>query len=126
MKAAVETAHEVGNRDPSVLKIFVAPEFYFRGPNGAYDAATIINREESEETPGSTDDDDDFNTISEICEALDAIVSDEKYENWLFVFGTIIAASVDGATSPNDYLFFNFAPIYQGGKGGIRMLAPKE
>lgn len=53
-------------------------------------------------------------------------LQDKKYENWLFVFGTIIAASRNDLTVDDNYLFFNFAPILQGGTNGKKMLAPKE
>jgi hypothetical protein len=112
MEEAVRVAHEQSSKDPSVLKIFVAPEFYWRGPNGAYDAKTII------EHPGQ------FNTVAEICGGLEEMVADEKYENWLFVFGTIIAATRSTSVADfekvdvgdmHDYLFFNFGESREGG-----------
>ncbi|GMI43506.1 hypothetical protein TrCOL_g483 [Triparma columacea] len=120
MKEAVETAYRLGleDDDEETLKVFVAPEFFWRGPNGAYDAATILKNDEYDVY--------EFNAISEICEELEHLVKDKKYENWLFVFGTIIAASRNDLTVDNNYLFFNFAPILQGGTNGKKMLAPKE
>src|SRR5829696_6438266 len=33
---AMETAHDSANRRPSTLKVFMAPEFLYRGRGGAY------------------------------------------------------------------------------------------
>jgi len=74
MKEAVETAWRSGNDgDTETLKIFVAPEFFWRGPNGAYDAATILKNDVYNEN--------EFNAISEICEELEDLVGDEKYKD---------------------------------------------
>ena len=119
MKEAVETARNLEkDDDKETLKVFIAPEFFWRGPNGAYDAASILKNDEYHL--------DEFNAISEICEELENLVKDKKYEHWLFVFGTIIAASRNDLTVDDNFLFFNFAPILQGGPKGKRMLAPKE
>ena len=60
--------------DEETLKVFVAPEFFWRGPNGAYDAATILKNDEYDVY--------EFNAISEICEELEHLV---KVRNGLFV-----------------------------------------
>ncbi|NOK06742.1 MULTISPECIES: collagen binding domain-containing protein [Myxococcus] len=69
MKAAIKTAHaaETDNK-PEELKIFMAPEFYFRGADGAYpvDDLHLIMATMREET------------------------QDAKYKDWLFVYGTAI------------------------------------
>jgi len=118
MKEAVETARELADNDEKTLKVFVAPEFFWRGPQGAYDAATILKNDVYNI--------EEFNAISEICEELEKLVKNPKYNNWLFVFGTIIAASRNDLRNDDDFLFFNFAPILQGGPLGKKMLAPKE
>ncbi len=57
----------------ATLKIFMAPEFYFRGANGAYDVSLV----------------------SEIFENLRRFTSHDNFRNWLFIFGTVIAASYE-------------------------------
>ena len=54
--------------DSRVLKIFMAPEFYFRGQQGAYAVESL----------------------HQIPTALSAETSNGKYKDWLFVFGSAI------------------------------------
>jgi len=74
MKNAVKTAYDkasgVEKDDPQVLKVFTAPEFYFRGAEGAYP----------------------INNVSMIMENMqEETRSDERdYSDWLFIFGTVI------------------------------------
>ncbi len=128
MQEAVETALGAADPDPKVLKVFIAPEFFFRGPSGAYDATSLISDDDS-----SLADEASFNEISAVVKGLESMVSAPDFGDWVFVFGTIIAAARDSVgddgiagTKDDSYLFFNFAPILQGGVGGKRMLAPKE
>ena len=104
MRKAVERAYEESNKDESILKIFLVPEFYFRGLNGAYTFQT----EEAEEEESSCSSD-----ICHILEGLASIVADARFENWLFLFGTVIAQS-STEESDFDYQFYNFAPLYKG------------
>ena len=72
MKAAIEKAagdDRVLNRDASVLKIFMAPEFFFRGRSGGYA----------------------LEDVSGLLDKLRAETSKEAYKDWLFVFGTAVA-----------------------------------
>lgn len=72
--AAVEQTIKSGAVDasPSTLKIFLMPEFAFRGKNGAYsDSATV-----------------DYFTMFRTEFAKRA--ADTAYEGWLFVFGTVV------------------------------------
>jgi hypothetical protein len=80
MKDAIRQAYQLylsehhnGPNDAKTLKVFMAPEFFFRGINGAYDIALV----------------------SEIFTDLRAFTKDVKFKDWLFVFGTVIAASFD-------------------------------
>ena len=95
MRKAVERAYEESNTDESILKIFLVPEFYFRGLNGAYTFQT----EEAEEEESSCSSD-----ICHILEGLASIVADVRFENWLFLFGTVIASSAT-QESGFDYLY---------------------
>ena len=73
------------------LKIFMAPEFYFRGVNGAYS----------------------FDVASRIIPKMgDLGTNKSTYQHWLFVFGTAVAASEEEVTycptckfSPNGVTF---------------------
>ena len=47
-----------------------------------------------------------------------------EWSGWVFIFGTVIAAA--SQPEQDDYLFFNFAPVIEGGPGGKKLLAPKE
>ena len=122
MRKAVERAYEESNTDESILKIFLVPEFYFRGLNGAYTFQT----EEAEEEESSCSSD-----ICHILEGLASIVADARFENWLFLFGTVIAQS-STQESGFDYQFYNFAPLYKGfdpktSKGiGKKFIVPKR
>lgn len=68
-----QAAHGSSPNDARTLKIFMAPEFFFRGRKGAYETGCI----------------------SDIFDNLRTFTSDPKYKDWLFVFGTAIGASFD-------------------------------
>lgn len=72
------------------LKIFMAPEFYFRGNQGAYPVEKI----------------------SIIMSKMREMTKDKKFKDWLFVFGTAIGylKHDDGS-----YEIFNVALIQKGG-----------
>lgn len=122
MEDAVNRAYELSDKDEGTLKIFNAPEFYWRGKNGAYAISSIF------------DSDKDFNAINQIGFRLQQLVEQAKFKDWVFIFGTIIASNAKLLTRSsglNDYL--NFAPIYKGfdpnktlSSSGMRFLAPKR
>ena len=81
MMAAVKHAQSMvtasGVDNDETLKIFMAPEFYFRGVNGAYS----------------------FEVASQILPQMEKEgASKSNYQHWLFVFGTAVAASMDEIT----------------------------
>lgn len=86
MTDAVETAYTLSNKDDSILKIFLAPEFYFRGINGAFEFT--IDEEEMEMEDGRKCSSD----MCQILSRLEQIVADVRFEHWLFLFGTVIAS----------------------------------
>uniref|UniRef100_A0A7S4EMU4 Uncharacterized protein n=1 Tax=Pseudo-nitzschia australis TaxID=44445 RepID=A0A7S4EMU4_9STRA len=142
MKDAIETAYIEnkngnGNNDKEVLKIFAAPEFFFRGLSGAYDFSEDPKRLDkifgfNHTTKNDTDDDDDDEMCSEnspVCAVLlglQEMVQDKRFEDWLFLFGTIVAtqkikvddhaATTSSHVHPDnyEYLYYNFAPVYKG------------
>ncbi|MFN0104730.1 MAG: hypothetical protein ACKV2U_21910 [Bryobacteraceae bacterium] len=84
MKDAVEkafTATGVKNADPKILKIFMAPEFYFRGKQGAYPLETMSEILTPPKTPAKAH-----------IVALKKELDDTKYQDWLFVLGSAIGA----------------------------------
>lgn len=71
MMDAILTAQKESKSNSDVLKVFMAPEFFFRGPMGAYemeDAEKVIKK-------------------------LQDMVQGKEWEGWMFIFGTIVAAS---------------------------------
>lgn len=87
--------------DPSVLKLFMFPEFYFRGKEGAYrmdDARAVVDE-------------------------LLALVNDKaEWDHWIFAFGTIVSANFDPAISlakplpPGTEIdAFNYCVVQKGG-----------
>jgi hypothetical protein len=126
MKEAVERAHEVADPDPSVLKVFIAPEFFWRGQDGAY----FFDESESE-----SDLPDDSSSCGEVCQVLSGLenlTANSSYQDWLFLMGTVITAEKLPQNDTWDYLFLNFAPLYRGYDPdrtthvGQRFLVPKR
>jgi hypothetical protein len=72
---------------PSVLKIFMMPEFFWRGPNGAYSTKELFD----------SDDDAKDGLLIQVADRARDLVGVPEFEDYLFVFGTVIAAE-----SPND------------------------
>jgi hypothetical protein len=79
MRAAVHAARDaLPSGETDVLNVFVAPEFFWHGPQGPYLHAT-----------GAPD------PAQHILERLTAEFPPEEYPNWVFVFGTAITATAD-------------------------------
>lgn len=124
MRAAVERAHKEANHNSDVLKIFIAPEFFWRGREGAYVFAPNASKPMFEK-----------DTCTEVCQimmGLEQIVSNKKYKDWLFLFGTVVVSEQLPKEDTYDYLFYNFAPVYKGydpdmeDHYGKRYLVPKR
>lgn len=69
MCRAIDTAH--AQCHPAAKKVFVAPEFYFRGPIGAYTM-------------------DEYQSVLKL---LRTHVRADRFKGWTFLFGTILAFS---------------------------------
>lgn len=104
------------NPHSDVLKIFILPEFYLRGPHGAYSTAQLQD----------ADDDDHAGLLIQVSKRLREIIVDEAFTDYLFVFGTtVFAQKLDDPVGmdwwENDVvdstkvLYYNFAPIFKGG-----------
>jgi len=88
-----------------VLKIFALPEFFWRGPYGAYDPEQIED------------------VVTEVFEQIEQLISDEAFSHYLFVFGTIIAVKPPDETAEDESKtalvksseYGNFCPVFKGG-----------
>jgi len=105
MTSAAKKAKDSSSGETNVLKIFVAPEFFWQPQKGNYDAAHI----------------------KIICEKLAILAADDKYQHWMFVFGTMIG---DGTQLPGGNLLpgniHNIVYIQQGGRGGASYYSYKQ
>lgn len=119
---AVERAYQLADRNPNVLKIFICPEFFWRGKDGAY----FFNEEDN--IPETT-------TCGEVCQilmGLEQLIAQSRFEDWMFLFGTVITAELLPKEDTWDYIFLNFAPLYRGYNPqktshiGQRFLVPKR
>ena len=75
LEAAAEKARTDAKIDPDALKVFVVPEFYFRGELGAYEMDTIMGVGKK-----------DSSIIGELKKSFKA----SKWRNWLIFAGSII------------------------------------
>ena len=105
MQAAIDAAMGIPQLDPSpsTLKIFMAPEFFWRGPTGAYGV--------------------DDPSLLELGDRLKNMVAAEKFKDWLFVFGSVIGAKAyeahdkghaEAAGGKTVFDTYNFAVIQRG------------
>jgi len=129
MSDAVERAYEHASKDENVLKVFVAPEFFFRGRNGAYliKSREVMNTELFNDKDGECEEE-----VCQILQFLENLVSQKRFENWLFMFGTVVVAEVLPSEDSWDYLFYNFGIVYKGYNPlktthvGKRFIVPKR
>lgn len=79
------------------------PEFFWRGPYGAY-------------TPDQIED-----VVTQVFAQLEKLISDEAFSHYLFVFGTVITVKPPDAsgesleTEVKSSEYGNFCPVYKGG-----------
>jgi len=83
------------NNDSTMLKIFVAPEFYFRGRHGAYDHEVVHGRGRQTDAQGKLV----ATQQSGIMDLMRQEIDKPVYKHWLFVLGTAIAASKEVKTA---------------------------
>ncbi len=106
MLRAMQTARDaLSQRSPPepdgvTLKVFMAPEFFFRGALGAYQ----------------------IDDVQLAISVLQGMAADDQWVDWVFVFGTILGVSSRTVQTPPydiDPLatqeVYNFAPVQQGG-----------
>ncbi|MBB2484562.1 hypothetical protein H5407_04915 [Mitsuaria sp. WAJ17] len=82
----------------TTLRVFMAPEFFFRGPTGAYE----------------------MDEVQRVIQQLQASASAAQWDDWVFVFGTIVGSSLPaGQTSGTPQReIYNFSLVQQGGVAG--------
>ena len=111
---------EIDHRD-DVLKIFAMPEFFWRGPNGAYTGSQVFG--------------DDLHQGEglRMGDRLYDAVKDDAFSNYLFLFGTIIGVgkqdpgmSAEEALDEKMLMYFNFCPIFKGGPQRRRYMVAKK
>lgn len=94
MKYAIQSAYRLVdtmgnfNADDKILKIFMAPEFFFRGRNGAYTHEVVHGREAQPDAKPIA-----LPKVKGIMEVMREEIDRPCYKNWLFVLGTAIAAT---------------------------------
>ncbi|WMD21524.1 hypothetical protein RAS12_03890 [Achromobacter seleniivolatilans] len=88
---AIQTAVQHVPVDPTCLTIYMMPEFFFRGNAGAYPVERL----------------------SQIVLSLQQLVRDDTFQDWLFVFGTILSTSLDTETDKNQV--YNHCLVQKGG-----------
>lgn len=91
IKRALEIAFSKASTDKSVLKVFMVPEFFFRGSEGAY----LVDN------------------VELIASKLSTLVEDSQWQDWLFVFGTILGFCEQ--YNSTDKIVFNYSLIQKGG-----------
>ncbi|MEM7584451.1 MAG: hypothetical protein AAF560_13770 [Acidobacteriota bacterium] len=82
VKAALDKAAAASNIDASATKVFVIPEFFFRGRNGGYDLETIMGFG----SPGGAGG-------QGLIGGLQELIKDDKWSKWIFVFGSTVGFS---------------------------------
>ena len=77
------------------LKLFMAPEFFFRGAHGAYN----------------------IEKLWDVADAMRIVTKDPAFNDWLFVLGTVVCHTVktDGSLNPQGIVLDNFALVQKGG-----------
>lgn len=98
-------ASEYWDRNPETLKIFLAPEFYWRGKKGAYRIRPSVEY------------------ASKIAvETLSGKLRHQRFKHWIVVPGTVVVVQhadqryVEMSNRPYENIsYFNFAPIHIGG-----------
>lgn len=92
---AAKASRQVNN-DRAVLKVFMAPEFYFRGQRGTYPIDLVTGTGPNERG---------------LIGALTDMIKDPSWADWLVVFGTIVARS-SGSRGRTEV--YNISVVQQG------------
>jgi hypothetical protein len=118
---AIEEAHKLAVKHPTTLKVFMAPEFLYRGKGGAYIHDLIngwIKRPPDEFNLKG------FDRFPGLLGYLKSFAAENKFNDWLFVFGTAISASFPAIKTSGGWVLdstkmgeiYNTALIQRGGE----------
>ncbi|UMR30962.1 hypothetical protein MJ904_01440 [Massilia sp. MB5] len=110
-KKALELARERSDTDATTLKVFMAPEFLYRGAGGAYlhdllEGWVTAPAEFGLPLPYSGGWDGLFGQLRKL-------VASPEYEHWIVVFGTAVSASFPTKASPQGGRLLNVADVAQ-------------
>jgi predicted amidohydrolase len=97
-----------------VLKIVMLPEFFWRGPYGAYSTKQIL--------------DPDDGVLVKVSDKMRNAISEEFFRDFLFVFGTVISAEspLKRPEKASDLEYFNYAMVAKGGPHGQVFVVTKK
>eukprot|EP00441_Pelagodinium_beii_P040932 CAMPEP_0197627950 /NCGR_PEP_ID=MMETSP1338-20131121/6415_1 /TAXON_ID=43686 ORGANISM="Pelagodinium beii, Strain RCC1491" /NCGR_SAMPLE_ID=MMETSP1338 /ASSEMBLY_ACC=CAM_ASM_000754 /LENGTH=503 /DNA_ID=CAMNT_0043198805 /DNA_START=107 /DNA_END=1618 /DNA_ORIENTATION=- len=110
---AIEKAYasSAWDRNSSTLKVVMAPEFFWRGPKGAYQLGPELAK-----------------SAAAVFGQLQKYLSDKRFSDCIFVLGTVVAVrlhnvhpellNLSKGTALNSFnvSYYNFAPIHVGGE----------
>jgi hypothetical protein len=114
-KNAIEQAYSASDNNNNVLKIFMAPEFLYRGASGAYLHDLLWGWTGRHSTFG-------IDNWPGLFGYLSSHVQNPKYSDWLFVFGTAVSASF-GSGNPQVY---NTSLVMAGGNNNKKHVVRKQ
>jgi len=97
---AIEEAHKLAVTKPTTLKVFMAPEFLYRGKGGAY-IHDVINGWDESRARGELFNLTGFDRFPGLFGYLKRFAAEDKFKDWLFVFGTAISASFPTRSETN-------------------------
>lgn len=114
-KRALQLAAAHADQDSGTLKVFLAPEFLFRGAAGAYfhDLIRGWKGKAPADLPRPFDQD-----WGGLFGGLQSLVADEKYKDWIFAFGTAVSTAGKyrlGDEYPIQVYAYNTALVQRGG-----------
>ncbi|MCL6433020.1 MAG: hypothetical protein K6T90_02210 [Leptolyngbyaceae cyanobacterium HOT.MB2.61] len=132
VRKAIEVARTNSNTkqsDDETLKIFMMPEFFFRGKEGAYALELITGIQRKSRTwlewlkGGFLSDLSRLTGYSQprveeigLIGLLQNLVKDQQWKNWIFVFGSIIGSSVETDITDREEVY-NLVLVQKGGFG---------
>jgi len=97
---AIEEAYNLAVKHPTTLKVFMAPEFLYRGKGGAY-IHDVLNGWDESRTHGELFNLSGSDRFPGLFGYLKRFAADARFKDWLFVFGTAISASFPARSETN-------------------------
>jgi hypothetical protein len=114
LERVLDLAYKNALQSSAVLKIFMLPEFFFRGQKGAYELKSLTD------------------SVDYLLIKLTTLIKSDKWQDWLFIFGTILCeVDASGLLASNQTqkskAVLNFSFVQRGGIGtnGLERIIPK-